>query len=128
MTIPKGDVVKNLVLYPPAKPILPIVKIHKQPSTFLEKKICSPLTVTKELEFKNQTEDDVINKFINEQAIVNNVKCQMLKAILDNEALEDPLKYTNDQHILTTAIHNRKPIEIEPGKVLNINDSLDSDQ
>lgn len=52
----------------------------------------------------------------------------MLKEILDNEALEDPLKDTNDQHIQTTPIHNSKPVEIEPGKVLNINDSLDSDQ
>lgn len=59
---------------------------------------------------------------------MNNVKCQMLKYILDNEALEDPLKDSNDQHIQTTSVHNNKPIEIEPGKALNINDILDSDQ
>lgn len=52
----------------------------------------------------------------------------MLKSILDNEALEDPLKDTHDQHIETTSVHNSMPVEIEPGKVLNINDSLDSSQ
>ena len=52
----------------------------------------------------------------------------MLKAILDNEAMEDPLKDIYDQHIQTTVVHNSKLVEIEPGKVLNINDSLDSEQ
>lgn len=41
----------------------------------------------------------------------------MLKSILDNEALEDPLKDTNDQHIQTTVVYNNKPMEIELGKV-----------
>ena len=52
----------------------------------------------------------------------------MLKAILDNEAMEDPLKDTDDQHIQTTVLHNSKLVEIEPGKILNINDGMDSDQ
>jgi len=39
----------------------------------------------------------------------------MLKAILDNEASEDPLKDTDDQHIQMTYVHNSKPVEIEPG-------------
>jgi len=45
-----------------------------------------------------------------------------------NEALEDPMKDTDDQHIQTIIVHNSKPDEIEPRKVSNINDSLDSDQ
>lgn len=52
----------------------------------------------------------------------------MLKAILDNEALEDYLKDIDDHHIQTTVVHYNKHVEIEPGKILNINDSLDSDQ
>lgn len=51
----------------------------------------------------------------------------MLKEILDNEAMEDPLKDTNDQHIQMTPIHNNKPVEIELGKFLNINVDLDSE-
>ena len=125
---PKGDAIKNLVLYPPTKSSFPFVKICKQPPAYLEESIRSPLTVAEALEFKDQTEDDVINNFINLPANVSNVKCQMLKAILDNEALEDPLKDTDDQHIQMTDVHNSKSVEIEPSKVLNINDSLDNDQ
>eukprot|EP00253_Pinus_taeda_P031369 PITA_31369 len=52
----------------------------------------------------------------------------MLKVILDNEAMEYPLKDTDNRDIQTTIVHNNKPIEIELGKVININDSLDSEQ
>lgn len=89
MIITKGDAIKNLVLYPPARPNLPIVKICKQPPTYMEESIHSPLAVAEALEFKNQTEDDVINSFINQKTTV---KCQMLKEILDNEVMDDPLR------------------------------------
>lgn len=128
MTIAKGDAIKNIVLYPPAKPSHPIVKICKQPPVYLEESIRSPFTVAEALEFKGQTKDDVINNFINQLANVSNVKFQMLKEILDNEDMEDPLKDTDDHHIKMTLVHNRKPVEIEPHKILNINDVLDSDQ
>ena len=59
---------------------------------------------------------------------MSNAQCQMLKEILDNEAMEDPMKDTYDQHIQMTVVHNNKPIQIEPGKVLNINDNMDSEQ
>lgn len=42
--------------------------------------------------------------------------------------LEDPLKDIDDQNISATIVHNNKPGEFKPGKVLNINDSLDNDQ
>eukprot|EP00253_Pinus_taeda_P005707 PITA_05707 len=128
MTIGKGDAVKNLVLYSPAKPSFPIVKIGKQPPVYLDEIIFSPHTVAEALEFKDITKDDVINNFIIQPANVNNLRCQILKAIIDNEALEDSLKDINDQHNQTTIVHNSKPVEIEPGKVLNINDRLDSNQ
>lgn len=99
MTIAKGDALKNLVLYPHAKPSMPIVKICKQPPAYPEESIHSPLTVVEALEFKDQTEDDIINNFINQASNVSNVKCQMLKEIFDNEALEYPSKDTNGQHI-----------------------------
>jgi len=53
MTIEKGDVVKNLILYPPTKSSFPIVKISKQPLSYLEESICSPLIVEEALEFKD---------------------------------------------------------------------------
>ena len=59
---------------------------------------------------------------------MSNVQCQILKEILDNEAMEDPMKETDDQHIQTTVVHNNKLIEIDPDKVLNNNDNLDRKQ
>lgn len=80
------------------------------------------------LEFKNQTKDDVINTFINHPATVSSLKCHMIKAIPDNEIEEDSLRDINDQPIPTTIVYNRKPIEIEPGKILNINSNLSDGQ
>jgi len=47
------------------KSIVSIVKIYKQPATYLEEIIHSPLTIAEALEFKDHTEDDVIDNFIN---------------------------------------------------------------
>jgi len=51
----------------------------------------------------------------------------MIEAALDNEIEEDSLKDINFQTIPTTTIYNSKPIEIELGKVLNINKNLTDD-
>ncbi len=128
MNFTQGNVVKNLVLYPLAKPSLPIINTQLHPPRYLEENICSPLTLEEALEFKNQMEDDVINNFINRAFSMNNVTCQVLKAILDNEAQGDPSRDAHYQHIPTTIVYNSKPIEIEQGKTLNINGNLDSHQ
>ena len=52
----------------------------------------------------------------------------MLKIVLEDEAQEDPMIDLEDQHIPTTYVCNIIPVEIEPGKVLNINGNLDDDQ
>ena len=52
----------------------------------------------------------------------------MIKATFDNEEEEDPLKEIQEQSIPTTFIYNRKSIEIEPGKTLNINKNLIAEQ
>ena len=57
----------------------------------------------------------------------------MLKMVLENEDQEDPVTNLEDQHtplqhITTIIVRNSIPIEIEPGKVLNINGNLDDDQ
>ena len=52
MTITRGNSVKNIVIYPPAKPSLPTIKIHKHPDTYWEKNIRPPLTLVEALEFK----------------------------------------------------------------------------
>eukprot|EP00253_Pinus_taeda_P011097 PITA_11097 len=80
------------------------------------------------LEFKNQTKDDVINTSINHPATVSNLRCHMIKAVLDNGIEEYSLRDINDQPIPTTTVYNSKPIEIEEVKILNINSNLSSDQ
>ena len=52
----------------------------------------------------------------------------MIEATFDNELEEDPLKDTHDQTIPTTSVSNRKTIEIELGKTLNINKNLTPEQ
>ena len=55
---------------------------------------------------------------------MNNLTCKVLKSILDNESQGEPSKNIDDQHIPMTIVYNSMPIEIEPGKMLNINDNL----
>ena len=128
MTITRGDSIKNIIIYPPAKPSLPTIKIQKHPCTYWEKNIHPPLTLVEALEFKDQTEDDVINNFMNQSPMLGNLKCKILKIVLENEDQEDPMTNLEDQHIPTTTVRNIIPIEIEPGKVLNINGNLDDEQ
>jgi hypothetical protein len=55
---------------------------------------------------------------------MSNPTCQMLQAILDCEAQGDLLEDLMEQQIPTTRVHNRKPVEISPGRSLNINANL----
>ena len=52
----------------------------------------------------------------------------MIEAVFDSELEEDPLKDVHDQTIPVTFVANSKVVEIEPGKTLNINANLTSDQ
>ena len=128
MTITRGDSIKNIIIYPPAKPRLPTIKIHKHPYAYWEKKICPPLTLVEALEFKDQTEDDVIDNFMSQPPTYGNLKFQMLKTVLEDEVQEDPLTEFEDRYITTNTVCNIIPIEIEPGNILNINGNLDGDQ
>ena len=65
---------------------------------------------------------------MNQPSTSGNLKFQMLKKFLEDETQEDLLENLDDRHIPTTAIRNNIPVEIEPGKILNINGSMDSDQ
>jgi hypothetical protein len=52
----------------------------------------------------------------------------MLQVVLDCEAQGDPLEDLMEQQISTTAVHNRKSVEIAPGKYMNINANLEEKQ
>jgi hypothetical protein len=59
---------------------------------------------------------------------MSNPTSQMLQVVLDFEAGGDPLEDLMEQQIPTIVVHNRKSIEISPGKSLNINANLDEQQ
>jgi hypothetical protein len=128
MTIARGGVTKNIILYPPAKPSPTFIYPQLPPPRYLEKDLRAPLTLEESLRLKNQLEDDIISGFINNPAIVGNPTCQMLKVVLDCEAQGDSLEDLMEQQIPTTVIHNNKSVEIAPGKSLNINANLDEQQ
>lgn len=128
MTITRGDNIKNLALYPPAQPSVTIIRTNKHPVSYLTENIRSPLTIEDALDFKDQTEDDVINNFISQAESRSHIQCHMIEEAFDNELEEDPLKDTHDQTIPTTSVSNSKTVEIEPRKTLNINGNLTPEQ
>eukprot|EP00253_Pinus_taeda_P027785 PITA_27785 len=128
MIITRGADIKNLVLYPPAQPSVTIVKTNRHPVSYLTNNIRSPLTIQEALDFKDQTEDNAINNFISQTELTSQTQCHMIKAAFDSELEEDPLKDTHDHTIPVTSVANRKIVEIELGKTLNINANLTFEQ
>jgi hypothetical protein len=86
MTITRGGITKNLILYPPAKPSPTFIYPQFPPPRYPEKDLRAPLTQEESLRLKNQLEDDVISGFINSPATMSNPTYQMLQAVLDCEA------------------------------------------
>eukprot|EP00253_Pinus_taeda_P028979 PITA_28979 len=128
MIITKGADIKNLVLYPPAQPSIIIVKTNWHLISYLTDNIRSPLTIQEALEFKDQTEDDAINNFISQTELTSRTQCHMIKAAFDNEVEGEPLKDVHDHAIPVNSVAHSKIVEIEPGKTLNINADLTSEQ
>jgi hypothetical protein len=128
MTISRGSATKNLILYPLAKPILPIIHQQFPPPIYPKENLQSPLTFEESLRLKNQLEYDVINRFINIPTIISNLRCQMLIVVLDNEAQGYPLEELMEKHIPTSVVHNNISVEIVPGRFLNINANLNEQQ
>jgi hypothetical protein len=86
MTITRGGITKNLILYPPTKPSPTFIYPQFPPSQYPEKDLQIPLTQEESLRFKNQLEDDIINGFMNSPSTMRNPTCQMLQVVLDCEA------------------------------------------
>jgi hypothetical protein len=53
MTIARGGVTKNLILYPPAKPSPIFIYPQLPPPWYLEKDLRAPLTLEESLRLKN---------------------------------------------------------------------------
>ena len=85
----------------------------------------------KALNFKDEIKDNAINNFISEPTSVNKQIYQILNGTLGEEEQENLTEETlfGDTHIFLV-LKNLKsvPIEIEPGKTLNINPNLIPDE
>ena len=126
MAISDGTEMKNITLYPPARPSLeaetPLwVEIEE------EEGVQPLLKIGKALTFKDETEDDSINSFISEPTSFNKQIYQVLNSALGEKEQENIIEETlvNDTHIILV-LKNSKivPLEVELRKTLNINLNL----
>ena len=121
-----GTEIKNLTLYPLAQSSL-----EAETSLWMEPKedegIQPLLTIWKALTFKDETEDDAINHFINEPTYVNKKIYQSMNATLGEEEQENITNETlvSDTHIVPVLKNSKSvPVKVESRKTLNINPSL----
>ena len=88
MTISDGTKIKNLTLYPPARPSLEAkTPLWMEPKE--EEGVHPLLTIGKALTFKDENEDDAINNFISEPTSVNKKIYQILNTTLGEEEQEN---------------------------------------
>ena len=130
MTISDGTKMKNLTLYPPKRPSLE-AKTPLWMELEEEEGVQPLLTIGKAWTFKDETEDDAINNFISEPTSVYKQIYQILNSTLGEEEQENLTEETfvNDIHIVLVLKSLKSvPIEIEPGKTLNINPNLTLDE
>jgi hypothetical protein len=121
MTISNGYETKQLTLYPHATPLpnndnLVWDDFEDQPTQPL-------LTIGQALSLKDSTEDEIINKFICDPSSVSPEIHSQLTAIMESENPED-FDSASPPQTPKTISSKSIPIEIEPGKTLNINPHL----
>eukprot|EP00253_Pinus_taeda_P025319 PITA_25319 len=130
MIIYNGENTNNLILYPPVEPSSPDKEKFKQNSIPLEgsetksEEMRRVLTIIQALYFKNEREDDTINTFINSPRVVSSATRQFLESVMNFETHETIELGTEDEDIPLVAPCDSIPMEIELGKILNINLNL----
>ena len=121
MTISNGYETKHLTLYPHATPLanndnFVWVYFEDQPTQPL-------LTIGQALSLKDSTEDEIINNFICEPSSVTPEIHNQLTALLESDNQEN-LNSGSPPQTPKTISSKSIPVEIEPGKTLNINPHL----
>jgi hypothetical protein len=121
ITISNGYETKQLTLYPHATPL-----INNDNSLWVDfdDQTTQPiLTIGQDLSLKYITEDEVINNFICEPSSVTPETHNQLAALLEPDTQEN-LNSEDLPQTLATISSKSIPVEIEPGKTLNINPNL----
>jgi hypothetical protein len=121
MTISNGYETKQLTLYPHATPL-----INNDNSVWVDfdDQLTQPiLTIGQDLSLKDSTEDEVINNFICEPSSVTPETHNQLATLLESGNQEN-LNSENPPQTSNTISSKSIPVEIEPGKTLNINPNM----
>jgi hypothetical protein len=121
MTISNGYETKQLTPYPHATPF-----INNDNSLWVDydDQTTQPiLTIRQTLSLKDATEDEVINNFICEPSFVTPETHNQLAALLESDTQEN-LNSEDLPQTSATISSKSIPVEIEPGKKLNINPNL----
>jgi hypothetical protein len=121
MTISNGYETKKLTLYPHATPL-----VNNDNSIWVdfEDQTTQPLlTIEQALSLKDSTEDEIINNFICEPSSVTSETHNQLTALLESNNQEN-LNSGSPPQTPNTISSKSIPVEIEPGKTLNINPNL----
>jgi hypothetical protein len=121
MTISNGYETKQLTLYPHATPLANNdnsvwVDFEDQPTQPL-------LTIRQALSLKDSTEDEIINNFICKPSSVTPEIHNQLTALLEFDH-QETFKSGSPPQMPKTISSKSIPVEIEPGKTLNINPHL----
>jgi hypothetical protein len=121
MTISNGYETKHLTLYLHATPL-----INNDNSLWVDfdDQTTQPiLTIGQDLSLKDVTEDEVINNFICEPSSVTPETHNQLATLLESDTQEN-LNSEDLPQTSATISSKSIPVEIEPGKTLNINSNL----
>jgi hypothetical protein len=121
MTISNGYETKQLTLYPHATPL----SNNDNPiwDDFEDLPTQPLLTIGQALSLKDSTEDEIINKFICDPSSVTPEIHSQLTAIMESENPQD-FGSASPPQTPKTISSKSIPIEIKPGKMLNINPHL----
>ena len=127
MVISYGGDTKNLIMYPPIEPSSskgPGLTLLRKSSTIkgldIDEEIRPIFTISESLCFKNEMEDDTINTFISDSDSVPNLTWSFLESVVNcNE--QDTHEYETEIDTISVSPHSSVPVEIEPGKTLNVN-------
>jgi hypothetical protein len=121
MTISNGYETKQLTLYPHTTPL---INNDNSVSIDFDDQLTQPiLTIRQASSLKDATEDEVINNFICEPSSVTPETHNQLAVLLESDNQEN-LSSENPPQTSTTISSKSIPVEIEPGKTLNINPNL----
>lgn len=124
MIISNGNSTKNIVLYPPTKPIEESENPLWAKCETKEGNSFPQLTIGKYLCFKDEIKDDRISTFISNPPFVTPTTSHFFNVFMDEENEERPPEETLVEAIHTTLNSKSISIEIELRKTLNINPAL----